>query len=48
MIDKQDRTVNASFDQSFAATAFGGIALAERAATRAGLWRILREVLPER
>ena len=48
MIDKQNRTVNASFDQSFAATAFGGIALAERAASRTGLWRLLKEHVPER
>jgi len=48
MIDKQNRTVNASFDQSFVATAFGGIALAERAASRTSLWRLVKEHIPER
>ena len=48
MIDKQSRTVNVSFDESFAATAYGGIALAERAASKTGLWRLVEQLLPAR
>lgn len=48
MIDKQSRTVNASFDETFEATAFGGLALAERAASKTGLWRLVEQHLPER
>ena len=48
MIDKSDRTVNASFDENLIATAYGGLALAERAAVRTGLWRTLGKELPGR
>ena len=48
IISKSSRTVKAGFDESLKATAYGGLALAERAATRTGLWRILGGKLPER
>jgi len=48
MIDKSDRTVNAVFDENLNATAYGGLALVERAAVRTGLWRIMQQKLPER
>lgn len=48
MINKSNRTVKVIFDEKFKATAFGGLTLAERAASRTGLWNLMKQELPVR